>query len=135
MHDDNPLRSASELARQGRTLEAIACLEAALARTRSSKERPASASTLARTAGLLCDGAGQLSQAALYYEEAIAIPDADPLLLLALTDVRWRLGQADAARSCLARAESIVQSAPDGDVSVDVSTMIANMRARWASGG
>src|SRR5262249_50839534 len=113
----------------------IACLEAALARTRSSKARPASsASALARTAGLLFDGTGHLSQAALYYEEAISSADADPLLLLALADVRWRVGQADAARSCLARAEAMVQSAPDVDAWVDASTMIANMRAKWASG-
>ncbi len=130
MQGDNPLRTASNLAHQGRTAEAIAHLESALARTRSAKERPANISLLARTAGLLCDVTGQLSQAALYYEEAVATAGCEPLTLLALADVRWRLGQADAARLCLARAESIVQSAPDADV----STMIANIRAKWASG-
>lgn len=129
MNDENPLRTASELAQAGRTDEAIACLESALARTRSNKERPANASTLARTAGLLCGASGRLSQAALYYEEAIATADRDPLLLLALADVHWRSGQAESARSCLARAEAIAQSSADADA----LKMVANTRARWAS--
>jgi tetratricopeptide (TPR) repeat protein len=129
--DENPLRVASKLAQAGRASEAIACLESALARTRSNKDRPGNASILARTAGLLCEGEGRLSQAAFYYEEAAATAIRDPLPLLALAGVRWRLGQADLARSCLARAETVVASVPDADV----STMIANMRSKWASGG
>ncbi|GMU00472.1 hypothetical protein KH5H1_45920 [Corallococcus caeni] len=69
---ENPLRTASELAQAGRAGEAIACLESALARTRSDKERPANTSLLARIAGLHCEVVGRLSQAALYYEEAVA---------------------------------------------------------------
>ncbi|WP_371745654.1 tetratricopeptide repeat protein [Myxococcus sp. CA033] len=109
----------------GRTAEAIACLESALARTRPDRGRPANASTLARTAGLLCEEVGRLSQAALYYEEAVATAEGEPLLLLALADVRWRSGQADSARSCLARAESASDA--------DALNMVANLRARWAS--
>lgn len=129
VNDENPLRTASNLAQAGRTAQAIACLESALARTRSSKERPANTSTLARTAGLLCDEAGRLSQAALYYEEAVATPGRDPLLLLALADVRWRSGKTDSARSCLASAESMAQSASD----TEALKMIANIRSKWAS--
>jgi len=127
--DENPLRTASKLAQAGRTAEAIGCLESALASTRSNQERPASASILARTAGLLCEQAGELSQAVLYYEEAAATTDGDPLPLLALADVRWRLGQAESARSCLARAESMAQTPSDADT----LKMVANMRAKWAS--
>jgi tetratricopeptide (TPR) repeat protein len=129
VNDENPLRTASKLALAGRTAEAIACLESALARTRSNKERPANASLLARTAGLLCEEAGRLSLAARYYEEAVATPDGDPVLLLALADVRWRLGQTDSARSFLARAESMAQLSFDADA----LKMVANIRARWAS--
>ncbi|NTX61325.1 tetratricopeptide repeat protein [Myxococcus sp. CA051A] len=129
VNDENPLRTASALAQAGRTAEAIACLESALARTRPDKERPANASILARTAGLLCEEVGRLSQAALYYEEAVATAEGEPLLLLALADVRWRSGQADSARSCLARAESMAQSSADADA----VKMVANLRARWAN--
>lgn len=86
--------------------------------------------SLKRTAGLLCDGAGRLSQAAVYYEEAVATTGRDPLLLLALADVRWRSGQADSARSCLASAESMTQAPADADA----LKMIANIRSKWASG-
>jgi len=126
---ENPLRTASELAQAGRTAEAIACLEAALARTRPNKERPANASLLARTAGLHCEAAGSLSRAALYYEEAIATADGDPLPLLALASVRWRSGEADSARSCLARAEALARSSSDADA----LKMVVNLRAEWAS--
>lgn len=128
-HEVNPLRAASELALQGRTMEAIACLESALAQTRSEKERPGNVSLLARTAGLHCEHAGLLSRAALYYEEARAAAGSDPLPLLALADVRWRLGQAEVARSCLAEAESMLQSAPN----TSVSAMIGKIRMKWAS--
>lgn len=131
VNDVNPLRTASELAQAGRTDEAIACLEAALARTRSSKERPANTSTLARTAGLHCEVAGRFSQAALYYEEAAATANRDPLPLLALAGVRWRSGETDSARSCLATAESIARSSADADA----LQMVANIRAEWASEG
>ncbi|GHH01041.1 hypothetical protein GCM10012319_68470 [Comamonas sp. KCTC 72670] len=126
--DENPLRIASELAQAGRTAEAIACLESALARTRSSKERPASASLLARTAGLFCESAGELSQAALYYEEALATAERDPLPLLALAGVRWRLGPPDSARSCLAKAEALAQSASDAEA----LKCVASLRSEWA---
>lgn len=129
VNDENPLRTASDLAQAGRTAEAIAHLESALVRTRSNKERPPNASILAKTAGLLCEEAGRLSQAALYYEEAVAIEDRDPLLLLALASIRWRLGQTDSARSCLARAESLAESSADADA----LKMVANIRAEWAS--
>ena len=128
MAKDDPLRTASELAQQGKTAEAIACLEAALALTRSSPERPANTSLLARTAGLFCEEAGQLSQAAAYYEESSAADLQDPIVLLALADVRWRLGEADVARSCLKRAESLVQPSSDPEI----SKVIAKTRARWA---
>ncbi|GMU04805.1 hypothetical protein ASNO1_10570 [Corallococcus caeni] len=126
---ENPLRTASELAQAGRTAEAIACLESALARTRSDKERPANTSLLARIAGLHCEVVGRLSQAALYYEEAVATADRDSLPLLALASVRWRLGQVGSARSCLARAESMAQSSSDAEA----LKMVANLRAEWAS--
>ena len=128
MNNENPLRTASALALEGKTEEAIACLESALAPTRSDKQRPADTSTLASKAGLLCEAAGSLPQAALYYEEAVATGDGDPLLLIALADVRWRLGQADRARSCLATVESMPNSFADRDV----LAMVANMRAKWA---
>ena len=125
------LRTAGDLARRGKTLEAIACLEAALALTRMEKERPSDASLLARTAALHCDCAGLLSRAAAYYEEAVAATGPEPMLQTALADVRWRLGDGDAARACLATAEAMVRSAPDEDVSI----VIANLRARWATEG
>ena len=126
-NDKHPLRAASELALAGRTAEAIDCLEAALSPTRSSKERPADTSLLARTAGLHCEAAGRLEQAARYYEEAIATAEPDPLLLIALASVLWRSGQSDSARSSLARAESLARSLPDADA----LTMVANLRAEW----
>ncbi|NOJ95777.1 hypothetical protein HMI51_22940 [Corallococcus coralloides] len=129
VNDKHPLRAASELAQAGRTAEAIACLEAALALTRSDKERPANASLLARTAGLHCEVTGSLSQAARYYEEAIATADPDPLLLIALASVLWRSGQADSARSQLASAEALAQSLADADA----LKRVANIRAEWAS--
>ncbi|WP_223643303.1 hypothetical protein [Corallococcus sp. EGB] len=125
---------ASEFALAGRTAEAIDCLEAALARTRSDRERPANTSLLARVAGLHCDAAGRLSQAALYSEEAAATEERDPLPLLALADVRWRSGSTDSARSCLDRAESLARSLADEDA----LRMVANIRSAWAgesSGG
>lgn len=124
-NDKNPLRAASELALAGRTAEAIDCLEAALALTRSDKQRPANTSLLARTAGLHCEVDGRLEQAARYYEEAIATAEPEPLLLIALASVLWRSGQADGARSALATAESLAD--------VDALTMVANLRAEWAS--
>ncbi|RKG56563.1 hypothetical protein D7X30_23660 [Corallococcus sp. AB011P] len=129
VNDKSPLRAASELAQSGRTAEAIDCLEAALALTRSDKERPADTSLLARTAGLHCEVAGRLSQAARYYEEAIATADPEPLLLIAWASVLWRSGQADSARSSLASAESLARSLSDADA----LTMVANIRAEWAS--
>ncbi len=128
MSSEHPLRVASELARTGKVVEAIACLEAALARTRSSKDRPANTSLLARTAGLFCEDAGRESQAAVYYEEAAATAKDEPLLLLALASVRWRLGQTESARSCLARAEAMAQFSTDAEV----LKMVANIRAAWA---
>jgi tetratricopeptide (TPR) repeat protein len=127
--DENPLRTASALAQAGKSKEAIACLEAALIGSRSNAERPANTSLLARTAGLLCEAAGELSQAATYYEEAVATAEQDPLPLLALASVRWRLGDAEKARSCLAKAELIAQSSSDADA----LKMVANIRAQWAS--
>ena len=130
MAHENPLRVATEHAQAGRTAEAIACLELELARTRSSAERPANVPILAKTAGLLCEQSGTLQRAAHYYEEAVAVGDPDPLTLVALADVHWRLGRADSAVSCLTRAESLAKSSSDADT----LTVIANMRARWASG-
>lgn len=127
--DENPLRVAAALAQAGKTPEAITCLESTLVRTRSNNERPANTSTLARTAGLLCEKAGRLPQAAVYYEEAAATADHDPFPLLALASVRWQLGQSDSACSCLTRAESLAQASADADA----LKIVARFRADWAS--
>lgn len=127
MSNESPLRLASRLAQAGRTAEAIACLEAALAASRSDRERPANASLLARTAGLLSQQAGHLASAAFYYEEALAL-DRDPLLLLALAGVRWQFGQAEAAQISLAEAESLAKASSDDDA----LSMIASLRTRWS---
>ncbi|MFP2961039.1 tetratricopeptide repeat protein [Myxococcus sp. 1LA] len=129
MSGKNPLRTASELALAGRVGEAIDFLEAILARTRSSEERPANTSLLARTAGVHCVGVGDLEQAALYFEEAVATAGHDATPLLALAGLRWQQGQADSARSCLERAESIAQSSADAEA----LQMVADIRAGWAS--
>lgn len=129
MRNEHPLRIASGLAQAGRTDEAIACLEAALARTRSIAERPVNTSLLARTAGLLCEEAGRLPQAALYYEEALAFAaEREPLLGLALADVYRRSGQFARARACLDDAATMAHSSAD----VDASRMIAQLREAWA---
>ncbi|WP_407667456.1 tetratricopeptide repeat protein [Myxococcus dinghuensis] len=129
MSDENPLRIASELARAGNPAQAVACLESALARTRAAPERPLNASILARTAGLHCEGLGRFEEAARYYEEAAATAVHDPLPLLALGEVRWRLGESAMAQSCLTSAESLARTAGD----VDVLKMIATLRATWTS--
>ncbi|WP_147452016.1 hypothetical protein [Corallococcus sp. CA041A] len=129
MNDNNPLRAASALVQADKTADAIDCLESALGYARPNKDRPANTSTLARTAGVLCEEAGRLSQAGLYYEEAVATAEHDPLPLLALASLRWRLGQAESARSHLARAELIAQAASDSDV----LEMIDNIRKEWTS--
>lgn len=134
MAHESPLRIASKHAAAGRTAEAIACLEQELARTRSGTARPSNVPVLAKTAGLFCEQTGALPQAAGYYEEAAAAEEAagnpDPLTLAAQADVRWRMGQADRAASCLARAETMAKSTSDADT----LAVAANMRARWAGG-
>jgi len=128
--NENPLRTASAYAREGRVDEAIACLESALAGTRSQTQRPANASLVAKTAALLCEQDGRLSMAASYYEEAIASGDAEPLTLVALADVLHRLGRANEAEAYLARAESLAQPAGDRDA----MTAAASTRARFTGG-
>jgi tetratricopeptide (TPR) repeat protein len=130
MKTDDSLRTASKLAQAGKTSEAIDCLESTLDLTRSAEDRPANTSNLARMAGVLCMEAGKLSQAAAYYEEAVATKEGDPLTLLALADVRWRLGEVESARLHLAKAESVARAASDSDV----LKMVAKIRAEWATG-
>ncbi len=108
--EGSPLRAASELARAGRLGEAIACLEAALARTRPSASRPANTPLLAKTAGLFCEQDGSLLRSAGYYEEAIATEGPKPFTLVALADVYCRLGRRNDAHACLGRAEALAQS-------------------------
>ena len=127
---ENPLRTASALAREGRLDDAIACLESALAVTRSQTQRPANTSLVAKTAAVLCEQDGRLLKAASYYDEAIASGDAEPLTFVALADVKHRLGRANEAEACLARAEALAQPAGDGDA----MTAAANARARWTGG-
>lgn len=128
--EENPLRTASALAREGRLDEAIACLESALAGTRPQTQRPANTSLLAKTAGLLCEQDGRLLMAASYYDEAIASGDTEPLTFVALADVQHRLGRAAEAEACLARAEALARPAGDRDA----MTVVANARARWTAG-
>ncbi|GEN13008.1 Tetratricopeptide repeat-containing protein [Myxococcus fulvus] len=129
MGEEHPLRIASELARAGRTAEAISCLESALEGTRSMAERPANASLLARTAGLFCEESGRLPQAARYYEEALAVAaEREPLLLLSLVEVHRRLGQVAKARAYLDEAEALARSSAD----VDAARMVARLREAWA---
>ncbi|WP_426732819.1 tetratricopeptide repeat protein [Myxococcus faecalis] len=129
MGDEHPLRIASELARAGRIDEAISCLEAALERARSMAERPANTSLLARTAGLLCEEAGRLPQAARYYEEALAVAaEREPLLLLALAEVHRRSGQVAGAQVCLDEAEALAR----GSAEVDVALRVAQLGEAWA---
>ncbi len=125
--DENPLRVASELARAGQLSEAIACLEAALARTRSSASRPANAALLAKTAGLLCDQDGNLSRAAGYYDEALASEGPEPFTLVALGDVYFRLGRLDEAQACLGRAEGLAKA----NGNAENLQLVAAARARW----
>jgi tetratricopeptide (TPR) repeat protein len=108
--EENPLRTASELARVGKLGEAIACLERALARTRLSASRPANTSLLAKTAGLLCERDGNLLRSASYYDEAIATEGPEPFTLVALADVYFRLGRRDEAHARLGRAEALAAS-------------------------
>ena len=129
--DGNPLRAASECARAGKLDEAIDCLESALARTRSDNRRPANTSLLAKTAGLFCEQRGSLLSAASYYDEAISTGDLEPLTHVALAHVHFRLGRANEAQACLARAESLAQSTRDSDA----MRAVATTRARWAGGG
>lgn len=128
--DKNALRAASELARAGKLGEAIACLEAALARTRPSAFRPANTPILAKTAGLFCEQDGNLLRAASYYEEAIATEGPEPLTLVALADIHFRLGRVNDAQAGLARAESLAQSTGDEDA----QTVVAAARAKWMGG-
>lgn len=113
--EENPLRAASGLARAGRLGEAIACLEAALARTRPSASRPANTPLLAKTAGLLCEQDGNLLRSASYYDEAIATEGPEPFTLVALADVYSRLGRRDEAHACLGKAEALAQSTGDDE--------------------
>jgi hypothetical protein len=92
-------------------------------------ERPANVPILAKTAGLLCQKTGALEKSARYYEEAIAAGDPDPLTLVALADVTWRLGRANIANECLERAEHLAAQCSN----VDALTMVARTRARWTS--
>ena len=129
--EENPLRAASELAQAGKLGEAIACLEAALTRTRPSASRPANTPLLAKTAALLCEQDGNLLRAASYYEEAIATETPEPFTLVALADVYFRLGRLSEAQACVGRAEALAMSAgTDEDVQVVVAT-----RARWTGKG
>jgi tetratricopeptide (TPR) repeat protein len=113
--EKNPLRTASELAREGNVGEAIACLEEALARSRSSASRPANTPLLAKTAGLLCEHHGDLLRAASYYEEAIATEGPEAANLVALADVYSGLGRLNEAEACLGRAEAAAQSTGSDD--------------------
>jgi len=128
--EGNPLRTSSEFARAGRLGEAIACLESALARTRTDTRRPANTSLLAKTAGLLCEQDGKLLRAASYYDEAIATGDPEPLALVALAHVHFQLGRPIEAQACLARAEFLAQSTCDSDA----MSAVAATRARWTGG-
>jgi hypothetical protein len=85
---------------------------------------------LAQTAGLFCEWDGKLLTAASYYDEAIATGDPEPLTLVALADVYFRLGRVDDAQACLARAESLAQSSSDDDA----LRIVATTRARWMGG-
>ena len=129
-NDSNALRAASELARAGKSGDAIACLEAALASTRPSESRPADTHILAKTAGLLCEQDGNLLRAASYYEEAIAAEGPEPLTLVALADIWLRLGRINDAQASLARAESLARSAGDEDA----QKVVAAARAKWRGG-
>lgn len=128
--EENPLRTASEMARAGKLGEAIACLEEALARSRPSASRPANTPLLAKTAALLCDQHGDLLRAASYYNEAIATEGPEPFTLVALADVYFRLGRIREAQGCQARAESLAQSSGDKDA----QTVVAAARAKWKGG-
>ncbi|MCP3065139.1 hypothetical protein LXT21_40840 [Myxococcus sp. K38C18041901] len=93
------------------------------------EERPANTSLLARTAGLLCEEAGRLPRAALYYEEALgAAAEREPLLLLALAEVHRRSGQVARAHACLDEAEALARGSAD----VDAPKMIAQLREALA---
>jgi len=128
--EENPLRAASELARAGKLSEAIACLEAVLARTRPNASRPANTPILAKTAGLFCEQDGKLLRAASYYDEAIATGNPEPLTHVALADVYFRLGRVNEAQACLVRAESLAQSSSDDDA----LRIVATTRTRWMGG-
>lgn len=127
---ENPLRTASELARAGKLTEAIGCLEAALARTRPSPSRPANTALLAQTAGLLCEQDGDLVRSVSYYGEALAVEGPEPFTLVALTGVYARLGRLDEAQACLERAEALAQSTG----SEEALQLVAAARARWMGG-
>lgn len=129
--EENPLRTASELARASRLGEAIACLEAALARTRPSTSRPANTPLLAKKAGLLCDLHGNLVRAARYYDEAIATEGPEPFTLVALADVYSRLDRLSEVQDCLGRAEALAQTRGKQD---DLM-IVAAARARLMGGG
>jgi tetratricopeptide (TPR) repeat protein len=128
--EENPLRTASEVARAGRLTDAIACLEAVLARTRPNASRPANTPILAKTAGLFCEWDGKLLVAAGYYEEATAMETPEPLTLLALADVYSRLGRVNEAQACLTKADSLAKASSDEDA----LRMVATTRARWTGG-
>jgi tetratricopeptide (TPR) repeat protein len=129
--EENPLRAASEVARAGNVGEAIACLEAALARTRPSASRPANTALLAKKAGLLCDHDGDLLRAASYYDEAIATEGPEPFTLVALADVYFRLGRLSETQACLGRAQALAQSTGDDEDLL----IVAAARTRLMGGG
>jgi tetratricopeptide (TPR) repeat protein len=129
--DKNALRAASELARAGNVGEAIACLEAALARTRPSASRPVNTAILAKTAAVFCEQDGDLLRAATYYDEAIAAEGPQPLILVALADIYSRLGRFNDAWAGLARAEALARSAGDDDA----LKVVAACRARLEGPG
>lgn len=128
--EENPLRAASALARAGRPGEAIACLEEALARSRTSASRPANTPLLAKKAGLLCEQGGDLLRSANYYNEAIATEGPEPFTLVALADVYFRLGRVNEGQACLARAEAQAQSTGNAE---DLE-IVAAARARLMGG-
>lgn len=106
------LRRAADLAQEGRGLEAIECLEVALAQLRGSS---AGVAALAKMAGLLSSESGDLAGAARYYEEALVSGEPDPLLFVALARVQRDLGDRGKAQVYLSSGWKLAIDRADRD--------------------
>jgi Tfp pilus assembly protein PilF len=119
------LQSALQLARDGKSEQALILLDQALGEPEV-LAHPTEFVVLARNAGILAEHVGDLRRAEAYYAKALNSCPTDPTLMLALSHIYRSLGDSTRAKSYFDQCAQASQAQNNGDL----STLIQELKKR-----